>query len=1303
MDFIEFIVGVLLFLIVLGLPATVIYLLVKTHSLSTDVGELTRQVRDLSSKNRDLTARVNWAHNEVVELQGRVDGLRKSGVAMPGAVGEPAPAEVASAPVAAPAPEPEAPAAALTATTPEPEAPAVPLPVTTPEPQVEKRPPASVPEGLGGALAGAKLGAESSPAVAVAVPPSKIPETRRAMPPLRIPKKLLAEPAPEEPRFSLELFTGTRLFAWLGGLALFLAICYFVKYSIERDLIPPAMRIGIAYLSCVGLLGGGVWFNRKDAFTVLGQTLCATGIVGLYATTFAARAHYHFAAFEHGYASTALMVLTTVTAFALAVGMRSHVVAILGILGGFLTPVMLSTGELVVWPLFTYCLLLNAGLLTVARRMRWFYLCALGATGTVLIGAGWASRFMAPELMGDLLGYVVATLFIYMILVRQAFREETGPDAAAWPGFAQRSLAAMGLVAMGVTLLLAVNRMAQDHPALSLAFVFAGQAALFVASRFQSRTRISVMLATAGGMLALGGWALGMREENLAWLLGATVLFGSIHFACVRILNHLVGEGRGGHMESLAGLGIFAMGLSAMLVFRDWSQDASLTWLAFLLAGQAALLVAAWFMDDGRVPLALSSICGICAVGAWATVGMAGDRIGWLLGVVLLYGAVHFACVRLMQRRSDAVEVEGLGGLAALGLFAMALSLMLVLRGWAQDRPVLSLAFVFAGELALLVAAWFMRDGRAPVLLSSVCGALAFGAWALGMREENLMAFLVATFVHGLVHSAYVWFLKQRCKDLACDRLGGLASMVCMGLLFIAIFKLPVLGMAFWMALFLVDLLIVGTALFFASVWGLVASVFLTVIALIVWLFKGTFDVGHLPHLLLLCGGFTAFFVAAAFGLQRLASRMDLAAVSGRIGSLASPGLLRQWIPVQAALFPFLLLTLAIFRLKLADPSQVFGFGVLLAVFLLGLARQFRMHLMPAVVLLAVVVMQHIWFGDVRVAGDPPYWLWALVFMGVVQAYPFVARAAHRESSMPWIASGLSLVMHYLMVHKGVKDTWPNDCMGLLPAAFALPPLALLLVELRARDTDSAVRLSRLAWLGGTALFFVTLVFPVQFDRQWLTIAWALEGAALVWLARRVPHAGLVRTGMALLAVAFVRLAMNPEVLRYHEATGTPVFNWYLYTYGLAIAACILAARWLPGSFETWGSLRLRLLPPVFAVVLGFLLMNIEIADAFTEAGTPVLTFRFGGNLARDLTYSVGWGLFAFGLISTGLWRQLRVVRYAGLVLLGVTFAKVFLVDIVKLEDMYRVGAFAIVALIALATAFLYQKAAKRGPDAPGN
>ena len=107
-------------------------------------------------------------------------------------------------------------------------------------------------------------------------------------------------------------------------------------------------------------------------------------------------------------------------------------------------------------------------------------------------------------------------------------------------------------------------------------------------------------------------------------------------------------------------------------------------------------------------------------------------------------------------------------------------------------------------------------------------------------------------------------------------------------------------------------------------------------------------------------------------------------------------------------------------------------------------------------------------------------------------------------------------------------------------------------------------------------------------------------------------------------------------------------------------------------------------------MILGFLLLNIEIADYFSVG--PTLTFSFSGNFARDMTYSIAWGLFALGLIMAGMRIKQRPARYAGVALLGVTLGKLFLHDLDYLDELYRIGAFVGVALILIAASFIYQR-----------
>jgi len=86
-------------------------------------------------------------------------------------------------------------------------------------------------------------------------------------------------------------------------------------------------------------------------------------------------------------------------------------------------------------------------------------------------------------------------------------------------------------------------------------------------------------------------------------------------------------------------------------------------------------------------------------------------------------------------------------------------------------------------------------------------------------------------------------------------------------------------------------------------------------------------------------------------------------------------------------------------------------------------------------------------------------------------------------------------------------------------------------------------------------------------------------------------------------------------VLQYHARSEVPVFNWYLYAYGL-VTLCLFAGTWLlapprqmvlnSNARRCWGTL---------GTVLAFLLLNIEIADYFTPPGQAALTFEFSGIL----------------------------------------------------------------------------------------
>jgi len=317
---------------------------------------------------------------------------------------------------------------------------------------------------------------------------------------------------------------------------------------------------------------------------------------------------------------------------------------------------------------------------------------------------------------------------------------------------------------------------------------------------------------------------------------------------------------------------------------------------------------------------------------------------------------------------------------------------------------------------------------------------------------------------------------------------------------------------------------------------------------------------------------------------------------------------------------------------------------------------------------------------------------WYIGFAAVFTVFPFLFHRRLATKTVPWATAALAAPLHFLLVYDVMRTAYPNGMVGLIPAAFSVASLLGLIVLLKRTPAESPARNAQLALFGGAALFFITLIFPIQFDRQWITLGWALEGVALCWLFHRVPHHGLRLVGTALLVVAFVRLALNPAVFSYHARSVTPIFNWYLYTYGIVAVCLFAAARLLAPPRNLILGRNIRPLLYTLGTILAFLLLNIEIADYFSRSGMATLTFQFSGNFARDMSYSIAWAMFALVLLIIGIRRTARPVRYASLGLLGVTILKLFLHDLSQLDQLYRIAAFVVVAIIAILASFLYQR-----------
>ena len=131
----------------------------------------------------------------------------------------------------------------------------------------------------------------------------------------------------------------------------------------------------------------------------------------------------------------------------------------------------------------------------------------------------------------------------------------------------------------------------------------------------------------------------------------------------------------------------------------------------------------------------------------------------------------------------------------------------------------------------------------------------------------------------------------------------------------------------------------------------------------------------------------------------------------------------------------------------------------------------------------------------------------------------------------------------------------------------------------------------------------------------------ALEAMALCWLFGRLPHRGLPVFAGFLYALVGVRLLFNPEILEYQER-GMPLFNWILYTYGIATVCCLVGQSLLRRAADQGFIPQLANLIALDGLLLGFWLVNLEILDYFSTG--PYIAISDGTGYSVKLALSAG-------------------------------------------------------------------------------
>lgn len=219
-----------------------------------------------------------------------------------------------------------------------------------------------------------------------------------------------------------EFFTSGNLVVKIGVIVLFFGVAFLLRYAVEHNKFPIELRFIAAAVGAIVMLVVGWRLRLRRAGYALIIQGAAVGV--LYLTVFAAARQFDLVPIGFAFG---VMIALTVLSGVLAVLQNARALAAFGAAGGFLAPVLLSTGGGNHIVLFSFYALLNAGILGIAWFKAWRELNLLGFVFTFVVGATWGARSYRPELFASTEPFLIL-FFLFFVAIAVLFAHRQPPQ-----------------------------------------------------------------------------------------------------------------------------------------------------------------------------------------------------------------------------------------------------------------------------------------------------------------------------------------------------------------------------------------------------------------------------------------------------------------------------------------------------------------------------------------------------------------------------------------------------------------------------------------------------------------------------------------------------------------------------------------------------------------------------------------------------------------------------------------------------------------------------------------------------------